>query len=137
VIAFASAGKIFSTAFLMSHEKKLIEDDMLATPPPVKRTRGREPEIGFFNDFPYRKVFQVNIPFLEKQTGLRFSWSGVTGIIVPEGKKLIEMIKGVGNTAEAKAAAKRGGTLRGGSLVQPTDEDLSSDKFLLNITLPA
>jgi len=56
---------------------------------------------------------------------------------VPEGKKLIEMIKGVGNTAEAKAAAKRGGTLRGGSLVQPTDEDLSSDKFLLNITLPA
>jgi DNA/RNA endonuclease G (NUC1) len=136
VILFAANGKIFSTAFMMSHEKKLIEDGMFAQAPPVKRMRGAEQEVGFFTDFPYRKVFQVNIPFLEKHTGLRFSWTGVTPITVPEQKKLIELITGIGNTEEAKVAAKRGMTPRGATLVEAKEDDLSSDKFLLNVTLP-
>jgi hypothetical protein len=135
VIVFHAWESLFSTAFMMSHEKKLIEDNMLVTPPPQRRVRGRI-EAGFFNDFPYRKVFQVNIPFLERQTGLNFSWRGVNQVTVPEGKKLVEMIKGIGNAADAKEAAKRGRAIRGARLVQPTEQDLQTDNFVLNIILP-
>lgn len=106
VIVFLSPKGLYSTAFIISHEKKMLEDKMFLVRP---RRRGIKPSaeaITYFNDYPYKEVFQVNIPLLENLTGLDFSWKGVNKVVVPEQKRLIEKIKGIKNAKEAKDEIK-------------------------------
>ncbi len=126
VIVFLSPKGLYSTAFMMSHEKKLIEDKMFT----VRRRRGLAPEeVGFFNDFTYKKVFQVNIPFVEANTGLKFSWTGVKKLEVPEGKKMLSVIKGIRDAAEARERVTRG--------LAPADMSMPPTRnYRLNIVLP-
>jgi DNA/RNA endonuclease G (NUC1) len=105
VIVFLTPKGLFSTAFVISHEKKMIEDKMFAIKPRVRGIRPA-PGITFFNDYPYKEVFQINIPLLENLTGLNFSWKGVNKVIVPEQKRLIEKIKGIKNAKDAKEEMK-------------------------------
>ncbi len=99
VIVFPTTKGIYSTAFMMSHEQKMIEDEMFASGPQALGA-------GAFTDFPYKKVFQVNIPFLEKETGLKFSWPGVKKLVVPNVKNQIKKIKNIRDAADAKKAIK-------------------------------
>lgn len=135
VIVFQTPAGLFSTGFLMSHEKRMIEQGMFVKPP-IRKTRGGREEIGFFNDFAFSKVFQVNIPFLEQLSGLNFSWSKVKPVTVPEKKKQIGVIKGITNAAEAKAASRKTRMPAKAQVVEPTDKELKSGNFLLNIVLP-
>jgi len=137
VVVFLSPKGLFSTAFLMSHEKKLIEDNMFAKKPPIRRVRGLMEEVGFFTDFPYRKIFQVNIPFLEKQTGLHLSWSGVKQIVVPREIKLVEKIKGIKDAAGAKEAIRRGiAPIMRTTAADVTPVELATNNYLLDMILP-
>lgn len=154
VIVFPTSKGIYSTAFMMSHEKKMIEDEMFASGPQALGA-------GAFNDFPYRKVFQVNIPFLEKETGLKFSWPGVKKLVVPNVKNQVKKIKNIRDAADAKRAIKDGEpevllrriqprqktaaktALRKGLMPEAilsnadlTAKELKGNKFKLNIILP-
>lgn len=137
VIVFMNSGKLYSTAFVISHEKKLIEDNVIKAPSKKTITRGISEQMNF-TDYPFKKVFQVNIPFLEKNTGLNFSWPGVKSIVVPEEKKLIEKIKSIGNAQEAKEAIKkRGLTFKPVTTTADVSAtELKSQNYLLNIVLP-
>ncbi|MEJ0102687.1 MAG: DNA/RNA non-specific endonuclease [Bacteroidota bacterium] len=75
VIVFQSPKGVFSTAFMMSHEEKLKEDNMFVAEPQIGRLAPLSATT-FFDDFKFRKVFQVNIDLLESVTGLKFSWKG-------------------------------------------------------------
>ena len=92
---------IFSTAFLMSHEKKMIEDGMIEAAPEAI-------EEGLFDDFKYKKVFQVDVAFLENETGLKFTWPGVKKVKVPDVKNQIKKIKSIQDAKEAAKAIKDG-----------------------------
>jgi DNA/RNA endonuclease G (NUC1) len=141
VIVFATPSGLHVTGFLMSHEKKLLKDKMLV----IKRGRAvrgaKATTEGFFNDFPYKKVFQVNIPLLEKETGLRFSWPKVKMVEVPEQKRLMEKIKKVENAKDAKEIIR---VMRGPldeikmttSVMDITDTELKNNNYFLNMVIP-
>jgi DNA/RNA endonuclease G (NUC1) len=145
VIVFAMKGKLYSTAFMMSHEKKMLEDKLLVIPA-AKKVRGAAPkEEVFFTTFPYKTVFQVNLSLLEKETGLNFSWPDVTPLKVPENKRMVEKIKGVKDATEAKkivqelaAAAKTRAVPVYKSKTNDTvsEKDIASGAYFLNIELP-
>ena len=157
VIVFPTAKGIFSTAFMMSHEKKLVEDDLIEAPPSLL------PEgEGLFDDFKFKKVFQVNVSFLENETGLKFTWPGVKKVKIPDGINEIKKIKSIKDAKEAeeaikdstfpvaledkfkpheKAAAKK--SIEKGLVPEPllsnadlTPKELKQKKFKLNIVLP-
>lgn len=104
VVVFPTTKGLFCTAFMMSHEKKMIEQKMFASGPEALMTGE-----GLFNDFKYKKVFQVDISFLENETGLKFTWPGVKKVKVPNVKNQIKKIKSVGDAKEADKAIKTGG----------------------------
>ena len=133
VIVFPSNNKVYATAFIMSHEKRLREHKMFS--PEREGMRELKPP-PLFDDYPYRKVFQVNIPMLEELSGLRFQWNGVEHLTVPENRKLVQLIKGVSSAAEAKDAIRTRSLKPGMRLVEATEADLDKPGFVLNIILP-
>jgi len=135
VIVFQSVKGFYSTAFMMSHEKKMIEDNMFVKPPPVRRVRGLAPEVGYFIDFKYKKVFQVNITFLEQYSGLKFQWKGVKPVIVPEEKRLLEKIKSIKDAADAKKHLARNIPLQT-TRQDVTKRELETGQYLVNMILP-
>jgi DNA/RNA endonuclease G (NUC1) len=102
VIVFPTTKGVFSTAFVMSHAEKMIEDGLIAA---VPEALGEDEP---FADFPYRKVFQVNVDFLEKESGLKFTWKGVKKVKVPNQKNQIKKIKSIKDAKEAAKAIKTG-----------------------------
>lgn len=141
IIVFATTKGLFSTGFLMSHEQRMIELGMLAKSGLVRGMReiSRKAEPAF-TDFKYKHVFQVNINYLEEQTGLNFTWPGVKPIAVPNDKN---QIKKIGKIKTAKDAEKFKSTMRGfiipdAHLVEGdlTERDIKNKSFGLNIILP-
>lgn len=140
VIVFPTTKGLFSTAFMMSHEKRLIENRMIAAAP-------QGLEAGPFEDFPYRKVFQVDVSFLEKETGLKFTWPGVKKLKVPNVKNQVKKIKSIKNAKEAAKAIKTGSfpeSLSGGmsdeerkTAVKNIKKGLLPDAFLSDADLTA
>lgn len=99
VIVFPTSKGLFSTAFMMSHEKKLIEDNMIDAGPQAL-------EEGPFADFKYKKVFQVNVSLVEKETGLVFTWPGVKKLNIPNVKNQVKKIKSIKDAKDAADAIK-------------------------------
>ncbi len=136
VIIFMRNKKLYSTAFVISHEKKLLEKKMISSGKKVRIVRGKEPE--YFVDYPFKKVFQVNMEFLSRKTGLDFSWPGVTPMVVPKDGKQMEKIKLVGNADDAKRAI-RGGHVHATMKVIDSDvtkTELYKQNYTLNMILP-
>jgi endonuclease G len=135
VIVFMAPGGIYSTAFIMSHEAKLRKDGLLIGMGPITAA---VPEV--FQDFKYKKVFQVNIRLLEDLSGMDFSFPKVKKIKIPGDKNQIKAIRKI---EDAAGAAARERALRNGEL--PTtamtmsalsSSDLKQNNFKLNIILP-
>lgn len=140
VIVFSTIRGLYSTAFIMSHEQRMIDQQMF-----VERKRAfvrgiaAKPVVPVFDDFKYRKVFQVNIRFLEEQTGLNFTWKGVKSIPVPNDKNQLKKIRKVTDSKEA--AGLQQSLRRGVAPVRSAKTDLTPDEIknkthLLNIILP-
>lgn len=139
VIVFPAASGIYATAFIMSHEQKMLEQNMFlpAGKPGLRGIKITEPA---FADFPYKKVFQVNIDFLEKKTGLSFNWKGVKRIPVPNDKnqlKKISKIKDAGDAKKAETQLTRGIAPKALALDEElTEKEIKNKNFRLNIILP-
>lgn len=135
VILFMTSSGIFSTAFMMSHEQKMIEDNMLLPGPPV--TAGEERN---FDDFKYKKVFQVNIKYLEDNSGLKFSWPGVKTIQVPDDKNQIKKIRKIKDSTDAAEAEKklRAGIAPAAMAMEDdlTPHEIRNETYRLNLILP-
>lgn len=157
VVVFPTKSGLYSTAFVMSHEKRLIENKMIEVGPEAL-VKGK----GVFDDFKYKKVFQVNISFLEKETGMKFTWPGVKKIQVPDVINQVKKIKSIKDAKEAAKAMKTGtypeflskniGSMeikdatkafKSGLLPESllsdadlTSKELKSKKFKLNMVLP-
>ncbi len=132
VIVFKTAKGLYSTGFLMSHEEKMKELNMFAPGLIFEKTLVPGKEETNFDDFKYKKVFQVNMNYLEEQTGLSFSWPGVKKVKVPNVKNQIEKIRKIKG---AEDAAKAIGSLEFESLrvnLQPQQQI----NYKLNIILP-
>lgn len=99
VIVFSTEKGIFSTAFIMSHEERLRELGMIKGKPPIsgKAVTVDQP----FENFKYKKVFQVDMQLLEKETGLNFSWKGVKPIAIENGMNKLKIIKKVKDAQDA------------------------------------
>jgi DNA/RNA endonuclease G (NUC1) len=141
VIIFQSTKGIFSTAFMMSHEQKMIEQKMFVEKNAAKIMQLAdviaEPD---FTDFKYKKVFQVNVKYLEDATGLNFSWKGVKPIEVPNDKNQIKKILKISDKDEADKAEK---LLRKGIAPEMytleadlTSSEIKNNAYRLNIILP-
>jgi DNA/RNA endonuclease G (NUC1) len=141
VVVFPTKTGLFSTGFMMSHEQKMIEQKMFVKSQKKANLEMMKAEVAQdFSDFKYKKVFQVNIKYLEEQTGLKFSWKGVTAIPVPNDKNQIKKIRKIKDSKEAAAAEKE---LRKGVApkVLSIEEELTlheikSKTYRLNIILP-
>jgi endonuclease G len=136
VIVFPTPKGIYSTAFMMSHEQKMKDQGMFVKPI-SKAAMKAAPD---FTDFIYKKVFQVNIKFLEKNTGLKFRWKGVKSIKVPNDKNQLLKIRKIKDGTDAANAEKM---LRKGiaPLHLAMHEDLTPHEmkhktYKLNIILP-
>ncbi|HLF63164.1 MAG TPA: DNA/RNA non-specific endonuclease [Saprospiraceae bacterium] len=140
VIVFPTPQGLKSTAFVMSHEQRMIEHGMFLTPRRlVMIESGEGVGVSPFADFKYRKVFQVNIGYLEDLTGLHFTWRGIKAIKVSQDKNQVMKIRKIKNAADAKAASK---VLRRGEAPPSllSDEDLTpaelrKKSYRLNIAL--
>ena len=98
VVVFRTEKRIYSTAFVMSHEKRILELDI------IDKTSDRFEKAEtptFFSDFKYKKVFQINIDLLEKETGLTFSWKGVKKLKIKDQINQLQLIKEIKNADEA------------------------------------
>lgn len=104
VIVFENGGKLYSTGFIMSHEKKLIEDELIAKS--ISRGIAKPVTAMAFDDYTYKDVFQVNIKMIQELTGLKFTWRGVKKLTVPNGINQIELISESDTTSSAKAATR-------------------------------
>jgi endonuclease G len=141
VIVFPTASGVYSTAFILSHEKKLLNDGMLIDKDKqVLRGPIKDEEL-FFADYPYKQVFQVNMSELKEVTGLDFSWPNVKQISVPGQKRRMEKIKKVENAKDARAIVR---VMRGPldnikmktSAKDVTDKELKSNNYFLTMVLP-
>jgi endonuclease G len=141
VIVFPTATGVYSTAFILSHEKKLLIDGMLIDKDKqVLRSTVKDEEL-FFADYPYKEVFQVNMSELKEVTGLNFNWPKVKQIVVPDQNRRMEIIKSVENAKGAKAVAQmmRGplGTIKmKTSRKDVTNKQLIKNNYLLTMILP-
>jgi DNA/RNA endonuclease G, NUC1 len=137
VVVFMCKGHLYSTAFIMSHAKKLINDGLLLEEKPAFKKHRKSYDVDLFTDFPYREIFQVNILFLEKLSGLSFTWKNVKKINVPEKVRHLIVIHNTGNAADAKAFK----TVRHGRFTIPTtryvpESAALNEEFKLNMALP-
>ncbi len=119
VVVFSTEKGIYSTAFVMSHNKRIKEigiiEEIFARPLETA-------EVEQFSDFKYKKVFQVSIDFLEKNTGLNFTWKNVKKVPIKDNLNQLSIIKDVKNADEA-------GAFRG-------TESFRKPKLRMNMILP-
>jgi endonuclease G len=133
VIVFMHPKGLFSTAFVMSHEERMKELGMFIVPKRIVRKTAEEK---FFEDFEYKKVFQINVGTLEKLTGLKFTWKGVQKLKLPVDKNQVLKIRSIKDAAGAKENMK-GIVSKKMLTTQPvTDKEIKSKKFKLNVFLP-
>lgn len=98
VVVFSTEKGIYSTAFVMSHEKRLKELDIFEEAVDfVEKTE----VVSEFSDFKYKKVFQVSVGLLEKATGLNFTWKGVKKLKIKDQINQLQIIKGTKNATDA------------------------------------
>ncbi len=141
VVVFPMKSGTYSTAFVMSHEQKMIEQGMFADTARVTQFYTRAPELPF-SDFKYRKVFQVNIDLLENLGGLKFDWDEVKRVAVPNQKNQIEKIRKIKDAGDAKAAEDllRKGVIparyASSAVSLLTEQEIRSKNYRLNIILP-
>jgi len=140
VIVFPTAKGLYTTGFMMSHEQKMIEQEMFVKLPVERGAIARTIEEPRFDDFKYKKVFQVSIPFLEQQTGLNFSWKDVMPVAVPNDKNQIQKIEKIKDSKDAEEAERE---LRRGCIpkMREAKEEITpreerTKNFKLNIILP-
>jgi endonuclease G len=105
VIVFPTAKGVRSTAFIMSHEQRMIEQGMFLSSPLEMMESGEGVGIPHFEDFKYRKVFQVDLRIVEDLTGMRFRWKNVKRIDVPNQKNQILKIRKIRDADDAEEAS--------------------------------
>lgn len=107
VIVFQWNEQFWATGFMMSHEKRLRDDLKILIYPeaPKKLIRKVGPEI--FDDFKYKKVFQVNLSLIEEHTGLKFKWRKVKHVEIPEDVLQIKKISAASSAGDIKGLKKR------------------------------
>jgi endonuclease G len=137
VIVFVNKKGLFSTGFIMSHEKRLRELDMFVHKPTRDLTAETQP----FNDFSYNHVFQVNIREIEKLTGYNFAWPNVTTVPVTMEKNRLENIKSIGSSADAKklqaaTVPRTRGAIPDNSITDALTETVDGGEVQLNLILP-
>lgn len=120
VIVFEHEKILYSTAFIMSHEEKLREDKLLVKTA-ARRGAAKAETAMAFQDFPYKKVYQVNVPEVEKLSGMSFSWKGVRAIKIADDKNEVKV--------KASKPKKSVRTSRGGT-EQSTDSSRVSTLIL-------
>lgn len=107
VVVFKKKDGIYATGFVMSHEKRLREMNLVKD---KKKKVIRDVTVpdaeDVFLDFPYKKVFQVNLELVEKLTGYKFSWNKVKRVVVPNDKLQLKTIAATVTTDEAKAISR-------------------------------
>jgi len=141
VIVFSALSGMYVTAFILSHEKKLLGDGMLIDKN-RKVLRGSDQTAQlFFEDYQYKEVFQVNMSELKDLTGFNFNWPKVKPLVIPEKKRRMEIIKSVENAKDAKAVVRvMRGPLSTINLVTTKNEislsALKNNNYLLTMVLP-
>lgn len=109
VIVFQWEDRLWCTGFIMSHEKRLKDDlDILVYPPPKKKAKkkaAKPPEV--FDDYKYKKVFQVSMPVIEELSGLKFRWKYIRRLQVPDDKMQLQTIKNTSSASDIKKSAKK------------------------------
>lgn len=123
VIVFQAGEQLYATAFIMSHYERMKIQGMFA----AERGPADPDAAGFFSDFPYKKVFQVNIALVERETGLKFSWTDVKKIKIPNQVNQIKKIKAIDSSSDAQERGITLGSARGRSV--------GNKKMRLNIIL--
>jgi hypothetical protein len=139
VIVFPAGNTIYATAFIMSHEQKMLELNMFVTELKPGMREIKMPKL-VFTDFPYKKVFQVNVDFLENETGLNFKWAGVKRLTVPNNKNQLKKISKIKDADDAKKTSGRLTRAITTTLIT-TDEDVTereikNKNFRLNVIMP-
>ncbi|MCX6200291.1 MAG: DNA/RNA non-specific endonuclease [Bacteroidetes bacterium] len=107
VVVFKKKDGIYTTAFVMSHEKRLREMNLVKDKKKklIRDVTAPDDEEAFL-DFPYKKVFQVNLELVEKLTGHKFKWSKVKRVAVPDDKLQLKTITATATSDEAKAVSR-------------------------------
>ncbi|MBV4357256.1 DNA/RNA non-specific endonuclease [Pinibacter aurantiacus] len=123
VIVFMSSKGLYSTAFMMSHEQRMKDQHMFATIAERGLTATADTT---FKDFKYRKVFQVNVGYLEDISGMNFTWKGVKKVLLKNGAQIQE----IAQIKDASDAQKHEDEMLRGAGSKLTK------KYKLNITLP-
>lgn len=102
VIVFRYKKKLKATAFVMSHEKKLRELDMLIEKPAIKGiTKKKAAEAVLpFEDYPHKTVFQVSVELVEQLTGYSFKWQKVNRIAIPDDANRLKKLRTVGSATD-------------------------------------
>lgn len=109
IIVFEWKGQMWSTGFVMSHEKRLKELGILIYPPAIEREVA---EPGVFNDYKYKKVFQVNVSMVEKLTGLKFKWTKVKRVTIADDKNQLESIIDTTSAGDIEKMVRRKSTIK-------------------------
>lgn len=123
VIVFMSSKGLYSTAFMMSHEQRMKDQHMFAT---IAERGLAAAADTTFKDFKYRKVFQVNVGYLEDISGMNFTWKGVKKVLLKNGAQMQE----IAQIKDASDAQKHEDEMLRGAGNKLTK------KYKLNITLP-
>ena len=136
VVVFEYKAKLYATAFIISHKKKIIEEGLLK----ITGRKAAVVEEMPFSNYKYKKVFQVNIELLNKETGHNFSWKNVTPVPIPNDINQIKKIRNIGDADDAANAIK---SLRKGIVNTEfsttdsiTQKEIVNKKFYLNLILP-
>ncbi|RYZ61822.1 MAG: hypothetical protein EOO14_03945 [Chitinophagaceae bacterium] len=130
VVVFEAGNQLYATGFIMSHYERMKAQNMFGSV--TGRTlKAADIDPGFFGDFPYKKVFQVNIKLIEEETGLKFTWAGVKKIPVPGQVNQVKKIKAIDSVADAQ---KAGSPSR--SPVRLSNKSNSNSGLRLNLILP-
>ena len=104
VVVFKKKTGFHAAGFVMSHEKKLREMNLIKDKKKTGTHRDAlapdEDELAF-QDYPYKKVFQINIETIEKLTGLKLNWANVARIAVHNDKLQLKKLGTVTSAADA------------------------------------
>lgn len=98
VVVFSTEKGLFSTAFVMSHEKKINELGIIVEIEDLFEKTAISPD---FIDFKYKKVFQISLNLLERESGLNFTWKGVKKVKIKNQINQLQIIKNNGEFVDA------------------------------------
>ena len=136
IIVFEYKTKLYSTAFIISHQKRIVDLNLRKMQSTIEDETKEMP----FTDFQYKKVFQVGMDLLIKETGINFKWKNVTAVPVPGNMNQIKKILNIDSAADVQNAMKG---LRIGKISEDlttsntiTANEIKSKTFNLNMILP-